>query len=124
MATIAQSPTLRRPATVTAAGALLVILGLGALLPVPGMEDIPRAILLVGYAFAALKLVAAAGLWWCKKWAAILGFVVVLIDALSAAPGLFDAPTAVLQVYIIVGLAMSLAVLVLLVLRASRQAYA
>lgn len=74
-----------RPATVTAALALLVLLALVALFPTPGAEEIPPAILLAGYAFAALQLVAAAGLWRCRRWAALLGFVVVLLDGLAAA---------------------------------------
>ena len=124
MSTIAaSSATTRRPTTVTAAAALLVLLALGALLPLAGTEEIPRAVLVIGYVFAALKLVAAVGLWRCRKWAAILGFVVVLLDALAAAPGLLDPPSAALGAFIGVGMLLSVAALVLLALPASRRAY-
>ena len=125
MSTIAASPiATRRPTTITAAIALLVLLALSTLIPFPGTGEIPRAVLIIGYAFAALKLVAAIGLWRCRKWAAVLGFVVVLLDALLATPGMFAAPTTALQVYVIVGVLASIAALVLLALPASRRAYA
>ena len=124
MSTIASSPvTTRRPPTVTAAAALLVLLALGALLPLAGTEEIPRAVLVIAYVLAALKLVAAVGLWRCRKWAAILGFVVVLLDVLAAAPGLLDPPSAALGVFLGVGMLLSVAALVLLALPAARRAY-
>lgn len=116
-------PATRRPATITATIVLLVLLALSVLIPFSGADQIPQAAIILGYAFAVLKLVAAAGLWRCRKWAAILGFVAVLLDALSSAPGLFGAPTAALQVYLIVAVLASIAALVLLALPTSRRAY-
>ncbi len=125
MSTIAASPaTTRRPATVTAALALLALAALAALIPAPGVADIPRGVVIAGYAFAALKLVAAVGLWRCRRWAASLGSVVVLLDTLAAAPGLLFAPTTTLRVVATVGVILGLATLVLLALPASRRAYA
>ncbi|HEY8599279.1 MAG TPA: hypothetical protein VIL85_12660 [Thermomicrobiales bacterium] len=115
-----------RPATVTVAIALLIVVALGVLLPFGGEGDgdaIPAAILVSGYALAALKVVAAIGLWRCRRWAAILGFIAVLLDALTAIPGVFFAPTPTLRVVVAIGLLLSLAILVLLVLPASRRAY-
>ena len=55
----ATSPAIRRPATITAAIVLLVILGLSVAIPLPGTEAIPLPVLIFGYAFAVLKIVAA-----------------------------------------------------------------
>lgn len=124
MSTIgASSFAARRPTAMTAAIIALVLLALAVLVPVPGLGDVPASALLVGYAFAALKVVAAVGLWWCRKWSAILGFVAVLLDGLLAAPGLLFADSAALRIYLAVGVALSIAALVLLALPASRRAY-
>ncbi|HET8626064.1 MAG TPA: hypothetical protein VFL91_01515 [Thermomicrobiales bacterium] len=124
MSTIgASSFAARRPTAMTAAIIALVLLALAVLVPVPGLGDVPASALLVGYAFAALKVVAAVGLWWSRKWAAILGFVAVLLDGLMAAPGLLFADSAALRIYLAVGVALSIAALVLLALPASRRAY-
>ncbi|HEY8602316.1 MAG TPA: hypothetical protein VIL85_28090 [Thermomicrobiales bacterium] len=121
------SATGQRPATVTAAIALLIIVALGVLIPFGGDggdgEAIPAAILVSGYVLAALKVVAAVGLWRPRKWAAILGFVAVLLDALTAIPGVFFAPTPILRVIVGIGLLLSLAILALLILPTSRRAY-
>jgi hypothetical protein len=113
----------RRPSTVSAAVSLLVLLAGLVLLPVPGAEAVPREVLGVAYAFAALKLVAAAGLWRCRRWAAILGFLAVLLDALAAAPGLLAAPTPALRVMAATMVLLSVAALILLALPTSRRAY-
>ena len=119
----ASSPATHRPTTITAAIVLLVLLGLSVLIPFSGTDQIPQAALILGYVFAVLKLVAAAGLWRCRKWAAILGFVAVLLDALASAPGIIGAPSAALQVYVIIAFIASIAALILLALPTSRRAY-
>jgi hypothetical protein len=112
----------RRPVTVTVAMVLLILLGLSVLIPF-NTTDVPGSVIVIGYVLAAFKIAAGIGLWWSRKWATILGFVVVLLDALLAAPGMFAAPTTALQVYAIVGVIVSIVALVLLVHPASRRAY-
>lgn len=110
-----------RPATITAALVLLVVRGIISLLPLRGSEEIPRIVLLSGYVFAILKFVAA-GHWRCRHWAAILGFVVALLDALSAIPGIVFAEEPVLQALAGVWVVVSIVTLVLLGLPAARRA--
>jgi hypothetical protein len=117
----APSAISRRPVTVTVALALLILLGLSVLLPF-NTTDVPVAAIFIGYVLAALKLAAGIGLWWRRKWAAILGFVVVLLDAVLAAPGIFDSAAA-LQAYLVIGVLVSIVILVLLALPTSRRAY-
>ena len=125
MSTIAASPVAtRRPPTVTAAAALLALLGALALILTPAfLDEAGAAFTAVAVAFAALRLVAAVGLWRCRRWAAILGFVVSLVDTLLAAPGLFAAPDATWRLLAVVGVVLGLATLVLLALPASRRSY-
>ncbi len=112
-----------RPTVVTVALVLLALMGLISLIPQPGSEEIPRAVIVSGYAFALFKIVAAVGLWRCRRWAAILGFVAVLLDALTAVPGIFFAPSAGLQALAGVWILVSIVLLALLVLPAARRAY-
>jgi hypothetical protein len=109
---------------VTAALTLLVLLGAVGLIPIPGAAaEIPLPILVAGFAFAFLKLVAASGLWRGQRWAAILGFVVVLLDALTGVPGVMFAESLGLRVYAGVGVIVSIVALTLLATPAFRRAY-
>lgn len=113
----------RRPIVITVAMVMLVLMALFTLVPAPGTEEMPRFILISGYILAALKVIAAVGLWRCYKWAAILGFVAVFLDALTAVPGLIFAPNSPLQVLVAVWLVLSAVLLILLTRPAARQAY-
>lgn len=113
----------RRPTVVTVALVMLVLMGLFSLVPTPGIEEMPRSVLIAGYVFALLKLVAAVGLWRCHRWAAILGFVAVLLDALTAIPGIFFAGELAFQALAGVWVVVSILVLALLTLPAARRAY-
>ena len=125
MSTIAASPVaIRRPAPVTAAAVLLALLGAAGLLFAPASAgEAGAAFTAVIVALAAMRLVAAVGVWRCRRWAAILGFVASLLDTLLAAPGLFFAPDATARALATSGVVLGVATLVLLALRASRRAY-
>ena len=125
MATIATSPVAtRRPATVTAAAVLLALLGAAGLLLAPAFAGEAGAVFTaVVVALAALRLVAAVGVWRRRRWAAILGFVASLLDTLLAAPGLFFAPDATSRALATSGVVLGVATLVLLALPASRRTY-
>ncbi len=124
MSAIAQTPAIQRPTTITAATVLLALLGVVGLLLAPvATAEADAAFIGITVAISALRLVAAAGVWRYRRWAAILGFVVSLVDTLLAAPGLLFAPNAMWRVLAIVGVVLGIATLVLLVLPTSRRAY-
>ena len=125
MSMITASPVAtRRPTTVTAAAVLLALLGaLGLILAPLLLSEAGAVFTAIILVLAALRLVAAVGVWCCRRWAAILGFVVSLLDTLLAAPGLFFAPDATSRALATAGVLLGVATLVLLVLPASRRAY-
>ena len=70
MSAIAQFATGHRPAPVTAAAALLaLVVALTAAIVLAGFGGFDPAFLAIAGALATLKLVAAAGLWRCLRWA-------------------------------------------------------
>jgi hypothetical protein len=125
MSTIAASPiTTSRPNTVTAATVLLALTGVVGLLTAPlGADEAGAVFVTIGVAISVSRLVAAIGVWRCRRWAAILGFVVSLLDSLLAAPGILFAPDNTLRAMAIAGVVLGVATLVLLMLPASRRAY-
>lgn len=113
-----------RPLSVTVAAVLLALGSLtNVLIPVFPTE-LPAFVVYSGVALGVAGLIAAAGLWGLKRWSVVLTIVVVLLNILSAAPGLFIAPTTVLFVSAIVGCAISALILALVVLPSSLRSYA
>ena len=124
MASTAQPTALRRPAPVVAAAALLLLTGALGLLALPaGLGEVGAVVLVPALVLAALRLVAAAGVWRCRRWAALLGASATALDALLAVPGLIEAPTAALGALAALGVGLGVVTLVLLALPASRRAY-
>ena len=126
MSTLTASPGVtNRSSTVTTAALFLALAGVLGLLAAPaGLGEVGAAILISALVFTVLRFVAAIGLWHCRRWAAILGFVVTLLDTLLALPGAFGAaPNAALAIVAAIGVALGVATLVLLALPASRRAY-
>lgn len=115
MASISESRGAGRPMMVTSAVALLAFTGILGLLAAPaGLGAVGFVILIPALAFAALRLISAYWLWRGQRWAAILGFVVTLLDTLLALPGLSDAPNGTLQLLATAGVVLGIPLLVLL----------
>jgi hypothetical protein len=122
----------QRPTTITAAAVLQALLSLAALaISIPELlsggaapEGPPVFIMVLAVVIGALGLVAALGLWQGKRWGVIATIVLRVIDSLSGAPGLVFAPTMALRLASALGIALSIVVIVLLLLPASRRAYA
>jgi hypothetical protein len=114
-----------RPISTGVAAAVLAVLsaaGLAAPLLLAGGAPAPA--IYVSVASGAAGLAAAYGLWRLRRWGAVLAVIVSVLGILSAAPGLAFAPTPGLLAQAVAGVAGSALVLVLVVLPASRRAYA
>ena len=112
-----------RPLSTSVAAVVLAVLsaaGLAAPLLLAG--GVPASAIYVSVASGAAGLAATAGLWRLRRWGAVLAVVVSVLGILSAAPGLAFAPTPGLLAQAVAGVAGS--VLVLVMLSASRRAYA
>ena len=113
-----------RPLPLTVAAVIQALFSLlslpGPLLP--GSEGVPAVVLYSGVVLAVVGLVASAGLWMLKKWGLWLTIIVNVLGALSAAPGVFAAPNAVLQAAATAGVLISALIIVLVVLSSSRRA--
>ena len=96
----------QRPLPVTIAVILHALLGLAAIfLTIPEMtgsvspdEGPPMFIVVTSLIIGILSLVSAWGAWQGKKWGQISTIVLRALDGLSAAPGIFVAPTPMLSI--------------------------
>lgn len=119
-----------RPPTLVAAITLLAYAQLRDLLTLTlggmpaGAEVIPQAVIISGYVAALLSLAAIYGLWTMRRWGLVLGLLVAAVGVLGAAPGLAFAPTRELWVSALITVLTGLALIILLALPASRQAFA
>src|SRR5215212_11108091 len=119
-----------RPLPVTVAAILLVLLSLTnfpwvyeLLFAAGEFEGPPAFILYSGYVVGVVGLVAA-GLWMLRKWSIWLTIVVCVLGILSAAPGIAFGPNAALQAAAAIGVVLPALIIVLVVLPASRRAFA
>ena len=119
-----------RPATVTLAASLLVLLSLFdfpwlyRLLLSPGAVEPPAFIIYSGYVLGIAGIVVAIGLWMMQKWSLWATIVVCVLNFLSGAPGALMAPGAALKAVIAVGEVVAVLIIVLVVLPSSRRALA
>jgi uncharacterized membrane protein len=113
-----------RPLPVAIAAVLIALVSLANLpLPLlPGADEIPAVVVYGAVVLGILGLVAAVGLWTTKTWSLPLTIVVAVLNILSAAPGVTEAPNSALQVAAVVGVVASSLVVVLVLLSASRRA--
>jgi uncharacterized membrane protein (DUF2068 family) len=122
----------QRPMAITAAAVLQALLSLADLaISIPELlsggtapDGPPAFVMALGVVIGALGLVAALGLWRGKRWGIVATIILRVIDSLSAAPGLVFAPTMSLRLAAVLGIALSIVVIVLVLLPASRRAYA
>lgn len=116
-----------RPTAVTIAAVLLAlfsVLNLATPLIPAAPDGVPAFIVYSGVALGAIGLVAVVGLWRLKKWSIWLTIVVSVLNVLSAAPGFVFAPDPGLLAFAIVTVVGFALIVVLVVLPASRRAYA
>jgi hypothetical protein len=82
----------------------------------------PFFIIVLAFSLGLLGLVSAYGVWRNQKWGVVLTIVLRAVDSLSALPGLLFAPTFELRFLASVGVAISIAIIVLLLWPKSRLA--
>lgn len=83
----------------TLALVLLTLLSLLNLVPIPvGPDGVPIVVARLALVLGVLGLIAGIGLWLKQGWAKWLAALVLLVNALSAAPGLAFAPNLTLRV--------------------------
>ena len=111
-----------RPTPVTVAAVLLALSSLLNLVPLP-VEGVPAVVVYGALVLGVVGLVAAAGLWLLKRWGFWLAVAVSALNLLSAAPGIFAAPTAALRVAATTGVLVSALIIVLVVVPSSRRAF-
>ena len=123
---------LSRPQTVTVAAVLLALSSVLFHLAFPlwanavprGGESVPAIVAFLAVAVGVAGLVGAAGLWMLRKWGIWLAIGVCLLSILDTASGVAGASNAALRVVAAVTLVVFASVIVLVVLPASRRAFA
>jgi uncharacterized membrane protein HdeD (DUF308 family) len=112
-----------RPPPVTVAAILLALFSvLNLLSPLFPTEGIPAVVVYLAVVVGVVGLVGAAGLWRLRKWGLWLTICVSVLNILSAAPGLSEAPNAALQIAATVTVLVFVFIIVLIVLPSSRRA--
>lgn len=81
----------------------------------------PMFIIVVTLIIGVLGLVSARGLWQGQRWGMIFTVVLRVLDSLGSAPGIVFAPTLTLQILAGASTILSLVVIVLLLLPATRR---
>jgi len=124
---------MNRPKTYTVAAILQLLISLFAVvyaipLVFQGAAAVDQAgdqppffIIVLAFSIGLLGVVSAYGVWRNQKWGVVLTIVLRAVDALSALPGL-SAPTLALTILASVGVAISIAIIVLLLWPKSRLA--
>jgi hypothetical protein len=111
-----------RPLSVSIAAALCVLNSLGNLATVAA--PVPQPIVYASIAAAALGLAGVYGVWQLRRWGAVLSVAILAVSALLAAPGIPFAPVGVLRAAAVGTVILDLVATWLLVMPASRRAYA
>ncbi len=122
-ATTIHAGAVRRPVPLVAAVVLTLLAAVVMLATLPVIpDDAPDAIAPISIVAAILLFVGALGLWQGLRWAAILTFVVTILNGLSAAPGIVFAEDAKIQVFAALSVVQAVAVCWLLLRKTTRAA--
>ncbi len=115
-----------RPMSLVVALALLALMGVGHLFVpfVPDAAKIPAFVVYGDVVLGLIGLVAAIGLWRLKQWGLVLSLIILALNIVSAAPGMFAAPNVGLQVVTAVYALLSLVSIALLGLPSARTSFA
>jgi len=127
MSTITPTAPARRPLSVTAAMAALVLSALVDFTYISGYlsgAPIPTGILAIQVALGVAALAAAIGLWGRQRWAAPLALVLAVLTLLLAGLALASAESTAGKVVAAFGAMLSIAVLLLVASRPARRASA
>lgn len=115
-----------RSMSLAVALALLTLMGVGHLF-VPFVPDAAKILAFVVYGDVVLGLiglVAAIGLWRLKRWGLVLSLIILALNIVSAAPGMFAAPNVGLRVVTAVYAMLSVVSIALLGLPSARKSFA
>ncbi len=120
----APAVTTARPATVSAAiGLILLLVAITVPTVIVSMDGFDAAFVAIASVFATLKLIGVAGLWNCRKWGMYVAFAAVAIDTLLSAGSMLDTNGAASVVLMLGNAIVGVVVLVLLMRQSSRRAY-
>jgi hypothetical protein len=110
---------IERPRPLIIGMVLLVLESLANILAVffPGP---PAFIIWSSVVLGILGLIAVVGLWQRSRWALILAIVVLVLDVVTAAPGIFFAPNLGIQIAALVSVIAGVIAIALLLRPASR----
>jgi uncharacterized membrane protein (DUF2068 family) len=122
----------QRPITVTIAAILLALLSVLIDLSFPLWADAiarddggaPAFVFYLTVVVGVVGLIGAAGLWMLRRWGIWLAIVVCVLNFLDTMSGAVGAPTAALQVAAGATAVVFALIVVLVLLQASRRAYA
>ena len=121
----------QRPLSVTIAAILLALLSVlwNLSFPlwadaIPREEAVPAVIVYVTVVVGVVGLIGAAGLWMLRRWGIWLAIAVCVLNFLDATSGAVGAPNAALQVAAGATAVVIAVIAVLVLLPASRRAYA
>jgi hypothetical protein len=128
MSSLSVSSARIRPTTITAAVILSVLIVIGNLIgPVlssgSGDDQVPTFIVILGVILGIAGIAAAIGLWQMRKWGMILTVILMVLNLLSAAPGVAFGQGVGIKILAAIGVIVPAAIIVLVLLPESRRAY-
>ena len=112
----------QRPFAVSIAAVICLLSSLAAFSTLA--SPVPRPVAYASVLAGALGLTGAYGVWRLKRWGAVLSVIFLAVNALLAAPGIAFAPNLGLQVFTTATVLFDLFAIALLLIPASRRAYA